>query len=325
MNPDKGEPAPFGDLTYVGRLYWDGEPDKEMIWRGAADAWWAMAWPRMQAAPWVKIWEGPNEPAVDTPEKARLFAEFELRRIELLHAHGLRAASGVFSTGNILLELWPLLGEVLAATDYLALHGYGMKTERPQMGRSEWNLWHLYRHEKVIATLRANNLRVPPILLTETGIDYAGNPQSDGWKAQGLSPQQFMGQIAGFAEGLSPEILMASPFTWQPENWPSFDMNGEISALYTAYLKGKNVSDAETGSLLAEIMQAYVIPQNPAAGFYAYGRARGWEPISAEKDISLAEQAYRCQMWYSPESQTQHLVFCEVGNWGAIRHTDRAN
>jgi len=108
MQPDKGPATPFGDVTYLGRLYWDNEPDKELIWQGiaGADAWWAMAWPRIQAAPWVRIWEGPNEPAIDTPERAWQFVAFELRRIQLLHAHGLLAASGCFSTGKLFLSLW---------------------------------------------------------------------------------------------------------------------------------------------------------------------------------------------------------------------------
>ncbi len=78
---------------------------------------------------------------------------------------------------------------------------------------------------------------------------------------------------------------------------------------------------AQFEAALGEYIQDYVIPQNPAAAFYAYGRARGWEPISGEVDY----QGCRAQDWYSPEDQTQHIIWCRIGDWGNLRHFDRAN
>jgi N-acetyl-anhydromuramyl-L-alanine amidase AmpD len=66
-------------------------------------------------------------------------------------------------------------------------------------------------------------------------------------------------------------------------------------------------------------MQQHVIPQNPAAAFYAYGRAQGWEPISGEHDW----QGYRAQVWYSPADQKQHIVYARIGDWGNVKHFDR--
>ncbi|MBM3187683.1 MAG: M23 family metallopeptidase [Chloroflexi bacterium] len=240
MDP-AGLPPVEGRL-YIGRLYWPVEPDKTWVQAGAAgaDRWWHEAEMRIRRAPWVHIWEGPNEVAIQDMGQARTFGAFERRRIALLHSEGLWAASGVFSTGNPPLSLWPIWRETLAETDFLALHQYGMKTEKPQMGRQGLNLWHLYRHEKVIETLRENNCRVPPILITETGIDYGGDPQRDGWRAQDLSAETFMLQLAAFDAALPPEVLAATPFTWQPYGWPSFDMSGRISELFTDYLRERN-------------------------------------------------------------------------------------
>ncbi len=129
INPHEGEAQPFGpDVNYIGRLYWDGEPDKELVRLGyeGARRWREMALPRIDAAPWVTIWEGPNEPVIKTEEEAHALASFEEARVAWLHRNNLRAASYCFGTGNPYLSLWPILGLGLHDADYLGLHEYGM-------------------------------------------------------------------------------------------------------------------------------------------------------------------------------------------------------
>lgn len=88
----------------------------------------------------------------------------------------------------------------------------------------------------------------------------------------------------------------------------------------TAWIKARqNPSALE--KRLGDFIQGYVIPQNPAAAFYAYGRARGWEPISGEVDY----EGYRAQVWYSPSNQMQHIIYTLIGDWGNLRHFDRKN
>lgn len=70
---------------------------------------------------------------------------------------------------------------------------------------------------------------------------------------------------------------------------------------------------------LGEWLQQFVVPQNREAALYKYGRARGWEPISPERDWN----GYRAQVWYSPGDGRQHVVWARIGDWGNVRHFDR--
>jgi hypothetical protein len=237
MDPDQGEIRPFGErVNYVARLWWANEPDRELVWQGAAGAeqWMALARPRLSRAWWVTGVEGPNEPTVQTTEQARLWAAFETRRVELLHVAGFRAVSGCFSTGCPPLELWPVLGTALAQTDYLALHEYGMK-------RMALDGWHLLRYRQVISRLRQAGQRVPPLLITETGIDYGGDPQHDGWRAQGLSEEQYLSQLRAYDAELAQDdlVLAATPFTWQDAGWPSFAIDESLSRRIATYMQAQ--------------------------------------------------------------------------------------
>ncbi len=320
INPHEGEAQPFGpDVNYIGRLYWDGEPDKELIklgWDGA-DEWLAMALPRMNAALWVNAWEGPNEPYVRTEEEAHALVGFEKRRIERLHGNYRKAVSYCFGTGNPYLSLWPILGIGLQRTDYLALHEYGMR-------RMDLDGWHLLRYRKVIKALRDAGHRVPSILITETGIDYNGHPELDGWRAQGFSEAEYLAQLAAYDQEIlqDPEVKAILPFTWMHQGWPSFRIDRTMSGVLTDYMHEQN-GRIGLGEALGNTMQQYVIPQNREAAFYLYGRAHGWEPISCEADVHLDGATYRAQVWYDQVQQI--IVYTELGNWDNVRHFDREN
>lgn len=322
MDPDKGEAEPFGpDVTYVGRLYWDGEPDKELVKRGedGADAWYDMAIPRIEAASWVHYWEGPNEPVCQTEQQAHALADFESWRAYRLSVRGFGSVAYSFSTGNPpYLALWRILGSALEHTDYLGLHEYGMR-------RMDLDGWHLLRYRKVIAALRKAGHRVPPILITETGIDYNGDPENDGWRAQGISQMDYVAQLAAYDQELQKdaEVVAAMPFTWMDIGWPSFAMDRFTSHLLSSYMREQNAASAPFEQRLGDTMQQYVIPQNRAAAFYRYGRAHGWEPISCEADVHLDGAVYRAQVWY--DQVRQIIVYTELGNWAGVRHFDREN
>jgi len=63
---------------------------------------------------------------------------------------------------------------------------------------------------------------------------------------------------------LPPEISFSSPFTWEDEGWPSFDMSGRISELFTAHLAIRNGS-ASDPLRIAE-SRVFKVPFNPNAG-----------------------------------------------------------
>ena len=319
IDPDAGESEPFGsNVQYIGRL-WFGDSDKELIWQGAdgAEEWWRWAKPRIENCSWCRNWEGPNEPYIGTEQQAWDFVHFERRRVELLHQAGVRAVSGLFGTGNPFLSLWPILGQALEETDYLGLHEYGMRN-------MALDGWHLLRYRQAIRELGEKDLRVPPILITETGIDFSGDPDRDGWRARGISEDEYLAQLAGYDLELQkdPQVLAATPFTWMHDGWPSFSITQSLSQRLADYMRSLNITLEQQ---LGDAMQAVLIPQNPVAAFYQYGRDRGWEPISPEHDVTVDGMTYRAQVWYSPEDGVQHIEYTEVGNWANVRHFDREN
>jgi hypothetical protein len=245
---------------------------------------------------------------------------FERERVRILHDIGLKTVSYCFSTGNPYLSLWPILGLGLHDADYLGLHEYGMK-------RMTLDGWHLLRYRKVIAALRDAGHHVPPILITETGVDYNGNPDTDGWRGQGISKMDYVAQLAAYDQELQqdPEVVAATPFTWMHQGWPSFAIDRFTSRLLSSYMKEQNVPDASFEQLLGDEMQGFVIAQNINAAFYKYGRSHGWESISREVYHMIRGKSYRAQVWYSPADTTQHIVYTEVGNWAHVRHFDREN
>jgi len=321
MQPDLYDAPPFGDsVKYTGRLYWGGEPDKELIWRGTwgAHDYWTMCYPRMVKAPWVDMWLGPNEPGFTRLDqnhdeavfKAEAWSGFHVRAASIWHEAHLRLATAPFSTGAYQLGLTPWLHAGIDACDALALHQYGMRTMR-NPGRD-----HLLRHRDIREALLLWGVN-KAVIIPETGIDYAGNPIQDGWRAQGISGDEYANQVVQYLHTLDadPEVIYAAPFTWSHEGWPSFALDQAWSE--QCLLPALQAA----GDTLTEYAQQFVIPQNPAAAFYAYGRAHGWEPISPELDYG----SQRAQVWYSPEDQMQHVLYCTIGDWDNIQHVDRAN
>jgi hypothetical protein len=325
MQPHLCEPEPFGpDVTHVGRLYWGGEPDKELVWEGAsgANAYWSMCYPALRQAMWIDCWQGPNEPGFtnlaqnreEAIAKAGAWSEFTERACMIWNASGRKMLAGPFSTGTPERGLVPYLAEGIAACDGLALHQYGMKTMTPI------SVDHLRRHEMIQAELRALGYTCPPIYILESGVDYSGNPTKDGWKAQGISGEEYAKQQVAYVDYLErdPQVKMVAFFTHLPDGWPSFELD---KAITETHLLPALQAHESVQQQIAAFAQRYVIPQNPAAAFYAYGRAKGWEPISPEFDY----QGQRAQVWYSPGDKRQHVCCCRIGDWGNIRHIDRAN
>ena len=321
MQPDLYDAPPFGDtVKYTGRLYWDNEPDKELIWRGTwgANAYWDMCYPRIAKAPWVDMWLGPCEPGFTRLEqnheeavyKAAAWSAFHVCGADIWHAAHLRLATAAFSTGSFQLNLAPWLYEGIDACDALTLHQYGMRTMlNPTRD-------HLLRHRDIREALLHWGVN-KAVIITETGIDYAGNPYQDGWRAQGISGREYADQGVQYLHTLDEdaEVLYGAFFTHEHEGWPSFALDQAWSE--QCLLPALRAA----GDSLPEYAQQFVIPQNQAAAFYTYGRARGWEPISPEFDYG----SQRAQVWYSPEDQMQHVLYCTRGDWGNIRYTDRAN
>jgi len=324
INADAFDPYPFGDkVQYIGRLHFGREePDKQLIYQGARGAtqYSDMCYPRMISAPWVDYWEGPNEPVIKDEEQAHALVSFERRRIELWHNGGLKCLSGQFATGNPFLSLWSILGMALEHTDGLALHEYGMK-------RMTWDGWHLGRYRRVIAALREAGHRVPPIFLTEMGIDYFGDPLRDGWRAQGFSEDEYLAQIVACDREWRQdrEIECVTLFVWLDDGWPSFNIPRNLSGKYAdyLYLEGTNMNLEEK---IAQRAQEHVIPLNPASAFEMAAAQKGYVSASREFDTDHFGVRYRGQVYRHPEIKDwQFIAYCKVGDWGNIHWIERKN
>ena len=75
-------------------------------------------------------------------------------------------------------------------------------------------------------------------MITETGIDFAGNPQTDGWRAQGISEAEYVAGLAMADEDWRNDgILLATPFIWEDYNWPSFTMTQAVTRPYVDHIR----------------------------------------------------------------------------------------
>ena len=337
MDPDHGEAKPFGDVFYIGRLYWGGEPDKQLIRYGAEGAkrWYDGAAPRMAQAPWVHLWELPNEPDVTSEHACIHLATFTSEAVRIMHDNGLAVGALCLSTGNPPdLSYWQILGSCLGHADALILHEYGMRT-------MTLDGWHLLRYRKAMQELAKHGYRVPPIYITETGIDYAGGPDTDGWRAQGISAEQYRDQLAAYDAELvkDPEVVATTPFTWQDYNWPSFAIDEHMSGLLADYMAERNQHEVHIPIVTPQPQRRYpalvetVLPgarlsqgfgQNP--GLYAEYGLDGHNGIDlASPDVGRymlwhgtqvhAYRAGRMVVGHSDGYGTYAYVYSETEDW----------
>lgn len=313
INPDQmGEP--WQGLQVIGRLWWNGEPDKALVTQGAAGAveWWSMAKDRIARCPWVQVWEGPNEVAIWNDVSARYYNEFETQRVKILHDNGKKASSFNFSTGHPEPELFKYLKSALNTTDYLGLHEYGMKRMDPVN-----DTWHLLRYRRVFAVLKANNIRIPPTIISETGVDYGGNPTADGWIAQGHSSESYVAQLISYLveTDKDPEIVLVTPFGFADLGWPSFSIHETPARLYTEYLRS---TQSEQAALL-DLAEKWVIPMVPGFALWNHITGKGW--VLASREFGYNGANYQ----WGYNKGANRLTLCRWANGAVSEVYSRAN
>jgi len=327
LEPHRGAASPFGnDILYNARFYRDDEPDKELIWEGEAGA---RKWVEMFAldidacASWIHFVEGPNEPTIWTRDQANRLADFEQRRIDLIWERWrLLGSSLCFSTGHPDIALYTAFREVLAKTALLNIHCYGMRTMDPKIRE---NADHLYRWRDIFSFLRREGIRIPPTIISETGIDLSGDPDSCGYRAWGFSDEQYLDQLLGNDDLLQeePAIYCATPFTWNHEGWPSFAIEQHLSMILSSQVGIRNSSLTDT---IGKFVQAGVVPLNENAALAREGSVQGFVPASDERTILIAGMIYVAQVFRDPEDlEWQHIAYCEHGDWGNIHWFCRRN
>ena len=349
LDPDVIGSDPLPGVQTIGRLYFNNSSDHPLIRRGAAGAREYVAWclPRIARAPWVHAWEGPNEPEISDLESCRWLNEFEHERVQQFHARGRRAVSYTLGTSHpagpsndplpTIREKWRILQPAAAITDYLGPHEYGMRTLDP----NPLNTWHVGHYKRGVEVLQGMG-RVPPILITEFGIDYGGNAATDGWRqALGGDEAAYMRQLAArdTEYGADPQVHGVFIFVWHPHpgQWSSFTMIESMSYRLAQYVRAQGAfdpgiqpapdssgtSNTDIEQAIAAAIQRHIVPLNPNAALEKAAATLGLLPACDEvRDVpGIVAQAFR-----SPgERQYQHIAWCKDGDWGNIHWFRRAN
>ena len=255
IDPDVlGTYNPFPGVYAMGRLVFKDDPDLALIKRGAVGAreYVAMCAPRQDAAPWIRLWQAPNEPSTGNAEDPndldpmKWLTEFTVELVRLNRQRGIDTAVGVFGTShpsgpkaNPLASIerkWRIFGPACREAAVLALHEYGMDTLNP----TPENEWHVGHYKHGVQALQAAGFRVPPIWITEHGIDRGGGKTTDGWRAKlGGNEAEYMRQLAVRDVNYSadPIIQNVSPFLWLDWDWPSFTIIESMSGRVVAHVK----------------------------------------------------------------------------------------
>ena len=235
INPWEGDWTKFtaAGIWSSGRVVHDGDPDTGLVYEGAAgaDAWFdSWFWPQASRCPGIKVWRGPNEPPCWDADDARSINAFFVRLAGRFHARGLELIGFEWPTWHPDFQFWQYLGEALMAVDYLGRHCYSLA--EPWFDPNDRNS--AYRLVEDVKRIRELGFRVPPCIVSETGLDRGGDPVNDGWRARGVSAPDYVTHLWRFLIELAdlvPELVGIATFVWLSTGWPSFDIDQTTSYL----------------------------------------------------------------------------------------------
>ncbi len=199
----------------------------------------------------VDFLEGPNEgentPTWESVETAKWFGRFWERLAALIAKSGLRPCVGSIAVGNppgnldeIHAKLDAFAPALRAAKRFKgawSYHAYSLEYTTDL----KVEVWYSLRYRLFYDFLRKHHpdLSDLPIILTEGGIDKAGNPKTDGWRGRG-DAEKFQEWLKWFDSELSrdKEVIGVTLFQiGDPQGWWSFDLE-PISHWLASYLSG---------------------------------------------------------------------------------------
>lgn len=238
MDPGLDYPLPqLPDLKLLVRFWRHAEWEQERVWRGMAGAteWLEAHREQIAKRPWLKranvYLEVLNEPHPMANRSFRscldLFMATVVRQLWL--EHGVRVCGHNWSVG------WPDIGHapdfalslttLRAYGGLLGLHEYGWPTMTS--GDGFWTL----RHRKTIAELRQADIDVPPIAITECGLDSGlVGPGHRGWRAVRDDPDWYASELLWYEKELSSEVVCAAVFTATPAaEWLTFEVTEALA------------------------------------------------------------------------------------------------
>ncbi len=257
------------------------------------------------------IWEGVNEPILQSEADARALSDWFVRFAELMHARGEEVAAFSFSTGNPRLDWVRLLAPAARACDYLALHEY----YHPTHGAGDHARYRAFR-DQLPADARK------PILITECGVD-AGGGLNDGWLGQNISADRYMQILADYDAQLlqDDDVLGATIFQYGGGHpWHSFNVvsMGRRIADYVMNAGG-GWTPPDGGTPQPSLEQAIVaaakkytwMPINTFAALYQFAQANhlGY-PQTDEFEFTVNNVVYVGQVY------NLGIVYVKKGDWG---------
>lgn len=251
------------DKQIIGRVYMPDNDSNVLVAQGAsgADEWFRFCQPTFARAPYIRIWEAPNEPQpVADLAFCRQLRAFTIRLAELMHGIGLQLVGGNLSEGNPggdeaqRRACFVEIAHGLAACDYWSQHCYWV-LDYPH-SEAGMNDWHALRYRMNVRYAAEAGIVLPPLLITECGVDggVVGRPKK-GWRTFCRSKEHYMEQLAAFDACLAndPYVLTATVFTAGPMGWDDFEVDEELKNMINRHItsSGGSYSGVTFGSLLA--------------------------------------------------------------------------
>lgn len=188
--------------------------------------------------PHVYIWEGPNEPSIWHREVLAGFETFNQQLIKRMHQANKKIMVGQINTG------WPfkpsqdggkqinVIGRAIQGADGLGIHEY----DAPTMWRDPYN--QCLRYQWIWDWLHARGYSVPPIYITELGVDGGVIGQAKkGWRTvngNGIPWGTYLGNIRRYRDEIQNDERVVAAFLFlmgAVEEWKSFEIGREIMDL----------------------------------------------------------------------------------------------
>lgn len=233
---DPGGSNPWPGSKTIGRLWLeeDNQINEKYLAKGAAgaDAYFARCLPKFRESPWIWAWQGPNEGQPMSDDNfVKASASFWSRFVDLMHSVGLLVLIGSWGVTWPRIDQIVLFKDALQKADGWATHEYSAPTMQTRTGDF------CLHYRQLIAKLKNAGIRVPPLYITETGLDCGCTGQmGKGWKTLGISREQYEAQLAWYDDELSkdPEVKCATVFTGGPKSdWVTFEVD-EVLARWIA-------------------------------------------------------------------------------------------
>ena len=346
IDPDVlGTYNPFPGVYTLGRLIFNGDPDLALVKRGGAGAreYVAMCAPRQDAAPWIRLWQAPNEPFTGDPENPNdldpmnRLTEFTVELVHLNRQRGIDTAVGVFSTSvpagpkanpsPTIERKWEIFGPACHEAAVLVLHEYGMDTLNP----TPENEWHIGHYKRGVKALQDAGFRVPPIWITEHGIDRGGGQTTDGWRVKlGGNEVEYMRQLAvrDAEYSAAPVIQNVTPFVWLDWNWPSFTIIESMSGRIVAHVKAKGAyrpGEMPTPPPVGPVIEGFTQAEREEARVQfekhpATMKASNWAGYVWQKEWKFG--GFYFALVYLPEDHKYKVLKLDPQTWQVVAKID---